>query len=209
MLTPDEVVTAINAQCPTWLRLHRVMELGNGTRWGAQFQILWNDTFDDMTTISFGSLYELLSEVLEVLPTLSEEKMNIFGTDLFKYISGDMLGDKAVTKTIDHVVLEELSNGKQSEKKPVLYFQDGKKGWVLNKSSARAIADVLGPETNHWKGATVTLKSESMFAFGKQMNVIRVTKVGKQSGGKATPVQEQPDLFDEGDALATTGAYAE
>jgi hypothetical protein len=125
-VNPDEVVTAINSQCPPWLRLYRVLELGN--RWGAQFQILYrdNDSFLDLRTVSFNSLYELLAEVLETLPSLSEDKMNIFGTDLFKYITGDMIGEKTVTKTVANVVMEELNNGSKAEQKPVLYFQDGK-----------------------------------------------------------------------------------
>lgn len=200
MMTIDEVLNKINSQCPPWLKLYRIIPLANGTIYGAQFETHANqDNFSAYITICFDSLDELYREVMETLPTLTEDKMNIFGTDLFKYISGDMLVGKSATKTIARVVLEELSNGSKTEQKPVVYFDDGKKGWVLNKSSARALAEVLGAETDNWKGARVTLKSEPMLAFGKQMQVIRVVKVLRPGNGKAEKVTDEPtqeDLFD-------------
>jgi hypothetical protein len=210
MTTIQAALDTINAECPSWLELDAITQREDGKVW-ARFKRQDNESWTGYTSVLFDSVQELLAEVTEVLPTISEDKMNIFGTSLFQYINGDMIGDKEVSKIIDRVVIEELSNGRDKADKPVVYFKDSKKGWVLNKSSARAIADVIGPETDNWRGASVVLTAEKIYAFGKQQNVIRVVRVAKARGGKAVEVtQTQDDLLDAfAEQAPNSGAYAE
>jgi len=192
-MTPEQVFSQLNALCPNWLNVWKVIPVGIRGEWRIVFQVWLNTTAVNHKGVTFDSLQELFDEVAEVLPTINEGKMNIFGTDLFQYISGDMLLGKKVTKTIDHVTIEKIGQGKEEKQKPVLYFSDGKKGWILNKTSARAIANVLGSETNDWKGAKIVLTSEKMFAFGKELNVIRVASVTAVKGGKAKAIEIASD----------------
>jgi hypothetical protein len=194
----DEQAAAdiIRQHCPDWFTLDKITKRESGG-WCVLFRAHTSDTSDRYIGAIFidDSIQNLLADILEILPTLSEDKVNIYGTDLFKYITGDMMAGKDATKTIATVKLEKLSNGRTEEDKPVVYFQDSKKGWVLNKSSAKAIAEVLGGETDGWRGAQVVLYAEKMNAFGKSLNVIRVRRVIPAKGGKAIDVQDsgEPD----------------
>jgi hypothetical protein len=183
-MTPQAALDTINGACPDWLRLYKIVPVGPG-HWCAQFRLMWGDTDDlHLQSVTFDTLEGLLASVMETLPTLRRDAMNIFGTDLFKYISADMLAGKDVTKEIETVKAETLTNERGSEEKPVVYFKGSNKGWVLNKTAARSLAKVLGPETNDWKGATVVLYAADITAFGKQLKTIRVRDVVPVKSGK-------------------------
>lgn len=108
----------------------------------------------------------------------SEDPMNIYSTDLFKYLAGDMIGQNTVTLTISHVTLEKMNSGKGGEQvKPCIHFDERDKMMVLNKTNAAAIAKELGGETDHWTGGRVTLTAPVIDAFGQQRRSIRVVKV--------------------------------
>ena len=104
--------------------------------------------------------------------------MNIYSTDLFKYLAGDMIGQNQVTLTIVSVSIEDMNSGKGgSQSKPCLHFKERDKMMVLNKTNATALAKELGPETDRWKGARITLEAPMIDAFGKQTRTLRITKV--------------------------------
>ena len=110
--------------------------------------------------------------------TNPEELMNIYSTDLFKYLAGDMIGQSTITLTITSVTLEAMNSGKGGQQtKPCLHFKEREKMMVLNKTNAAAIAKELGPETENWVGGRVTLSAPMIEAFGKQSRSIRVTRV--------------------------------
>ena len=107
-----------------------------------------------------------------------EELMNIYSTDLFKYLAGDMIGQNTVTLTISGVTLEKMNSGKGGEQvKPCLHFTERDKMMVLNKTNAAAIAKELGGETDRWVGAKITVNAPMIEAFGRQSRSIRVIKV--------------------------------
>lgn len=127
--------------------------------------------------------------------------MNIFGTDLFKYLQGEMIGEKTISLTILNVTMEDVAGGgsKRAEKKPVLHFKERDKTLILNKTNAVALAERLGPETDNWRGATVTLSAPIIDAFGKQKRAVRVASVTPPAPLKGQPApvaQEQPALVD-------------
>ena len=105
--------------------------------------------------------------------------MNIYKTHLFPYIEGDSLADREVTLTMTTVTTEDLPtyNG-QTESKLVLHFKESDKGLILNKTNARAIAKLYGPETDDWDGERITLYTERVKAFGEFHNAVRVKAPG-------------------------------
>lgn len=106
--------------------------------------------------------------------------MNIYKSSLFKYIAGDSLIGKAVPMTMDRVVNEDVTGESGTAEKQILYFVESKKGMVLNKTNAKRIAKLFGPETNDWKGKVIELYTESVKAFGEIHNAIRVRQAKAQ-----------------------------
>lgn len=98
--------------------------------------------------------------------------MNINQVYPRKYAVGHDIDGKQPTLAIRAVTLEQMGEG--GEKKPVIWFTGAKKGVVLNKTMARAIENIYGPETDGWTGKYVTLYSEIVKAFGENHLAIRV-----------------------------------
>lgn len=98
-------------------------------------------------------------------------------TDAFpsKYVRAEDLKGQRVVLTISHLVMEEMENRDgETERKPVLYFEGKKKGLVLNKTNANAIASLYGDETDEWKGMDITLHTPMVTAFGETKPALRV-----------------------------------
>jgi len=100
------------------------------------------------------------------------------------YLGAHDLGGKDATLTIRKVVVEELRTERGSEKKPVLFFEETKtkaekagtpeKRLVLNRTNAKSIAEIHGPEVNDWAGKQITLFATKVDAFGKSVDALRV-----------------------------------
>jgi len=86
------------------------------------------------------------------------------------YISGDLLRGRSITITIEEIKPRapvKMLGGKTEEK--VVVCMAGKdKRWILNKTNARLLAGLFGPETTGWVGKTVVLRGE-LVRFGKDM----------------------------------------
>ena len=98
--------------------------------------------------------------------------MNINQVYPRKYAVGQDIDGKTPTLAIRAVTLEQMGEG--GEKKPVIWFTGAKKGVVLNKTMARAIANLYGPETDGWTGKYVTLYTDLVKAFGENHCAIRI-----------------------------------
>lgn len=71
--------------------------------------------------------------------------------------------------------LEMNKNGKVvKDNKPVVHLVGKAKGWVLNKTNARAIAKVLGPNPNQWIGGGVTIYPTRVKCGREMVDAIRV-----------------------------------
>lgn len=111
-------------------------------------------------------------------PIDKENSMNIYSTDLFQYMAGDMIGQSTIVLTIADVTMENMNSGKGGQQtKPCLRFKERSKLMVLNKTNAKTLAGILGPETENWKGARVTIAAPVVDAFGKSARSLRVTDV--------------------------------
>ena len=107
-----------------------------------------------------------------------ENSMNIYSTDLFQYMAGDMIGQSTIVLTVADVTMESMNSGKGGQQtKPCLRFKERSKLMVLNKTNAKSLAAVLGPETENWKGARVTIAAPVVDAFGKSARSLRVVDV--------------------------------
>jgi len=101
--------------------------------------------------------------------------INIFDSDMFPYMEGEAVKDKTVTLTIKDIRSEVLQGtGGRKETKEVLYFRETTKGFVLNKTNAKRIAQMYGAMTGGWEGKQITLTTEPVQAFGELHNALRV-----------------------------------
>ena len=79
--------------------------------------------------------------------------MNINDAYASKYLkAADLLG-KEYRVIIGGVAMEQVVE--EEPDKPILHFQGGKKGMVLNKTNAMEMQSALGDETADWVGAPV------------------------------------------------------
>lgn len=98
-----------------------------------------------------------------------------------EYLAAPDLHDKDVTVTIARVQVETLTREDGKEDRPVVHFEEmlrrpkkDQKRWVLNKTNAKAIAKLYGPETEGWRGKRITLFPSTCKAFGEVVECIRV-----------------------------------
>ena len=123
----------------------------------------WNDL-----EMMYQDLIQYFERVEEV------DIMNIFGTNLFEYLAGEMFldsdGTPLVAKmTVKNVKMRKIANGRGGdEDKPVVSFKERPKLLVLNKTNARAIAGMYGGETDDWIGKKIALTGEHGAWFGKK-----------------------------------------
>lgn len=80
-----------------------------------------------------------------------------------------------VSVEIEAVTGEELmSQGGQTKKAPVVKFKGAKKALVLNKTNARTLMSMFGPETSRWVGKKVVLYTASTKLGKDNVGCIRV-----------------------------------
>ena len=91
-----------------------------------------------------------------------------------KYLKAADLDGQDRTVTVRACVQEELGQGAEMETKPVLYFDGGHKGLVLNKTNATAIVEDYGDDTEAWAGREIVLFIQKVTFQGKLMPAIRV-----------------------------------
>mgnify|MGYP003619478664 FL=1 len=138
-------------------------------RYGGWTGVVTDEVLTDLT--------EWFNNKAEDAP-VEETIMNIYGTELFKYLAGDMIGDKTIALTIGNVTEERMNSGKGGEQiKPCLHFRERNKLMVLNKTNAKFIAGFLGPETSDWIGARVSIEAPVGDAFGKRARILRIVHV--------------------------------
>ena len=76
------------------------------------------------------------------------------------------------TVTIAKITTEVV--GRFEEHLPVIWFDGKKKGMVLNKTNAAAIAEIYGRETDHWLGQPITLFPTTAKVEGRVVPAVRI-----------------------------------
>jgi len=143
--------------------------------------------------------------------------MNIYKTNLFPHLQGDHIPKgNTVNLTMTGVKSESLKNMRgQEEEKYVLGFRETPKTLILNKTNARTIAKLYGPETDGWNGQRIKIYSEEVRAFGETHNTVRVSPTIPPANGTngnaqpATPDEPMPQPQAEQAAMADSEAEAE
>ncbi len=100
--------------------------------------------------------------------------MNIYKTELFPYLEGDMLAGKTQTLTIIDFGFENVASERGEERKCVLSFNETNKVMILNKTNAKVLTSLFGQETDEWKGKRITVYTERVKAFGKYYDALRM-----------------------------------
>jgi hypothetical protein len=100
-------------------------------------------------------------------------------------------GPRAVT--IDHVAVEPVGPDKTA--KAVVYFRENVKPVVCNKTNATRLGLKLGPNTEDWAGAKISLHRE-MVQFGS--NFVAAIRVQVPASRQAMPPPPPDDVpFDD------------
>lgn len=120
-----------------------------------------------------------------------------------KYVAAADLNGKPVTLTVKSITLEEMVTHKDERvKKPVVWFERATKGFVMNVTNARTIADLYGDETDAWVGKRITIYPTRVPAFGKMQDCIRVKPeipAQPKPAAQAAAVEERSPLDDDED----------
>jgi hypothetical protein len=103
-----------------------------------------------------------------------------------KYLKAADLGGAERVVTISRVDFEPV--GPDREMKAVIYFNGKKKGMVVNKTNANAVASISGSAlTEDWEGTQVTLyPTEATFA-GNTYEVVRIKRPKPAAASVAAP----------------------
>ncbi len=211
------------------MQVYRYLKFQDGdepTRHQIQFAHARPDFLKLFSTYQSTDLEALINEAIWTFDhTPKDSKMNIFSTELFQYISGDMIGSGSITLTIADVTMKSLSSQQGDETKPVVSFRDRDKELILNKTNARFLAKELGPETDNWRGMRIKLIAPEISAFGRMVRAVTINavlsaedkKTAFQGGplgpettnGKDAPAETEDDIdFDDLESALAAGEIA-
>lgn len=95
--------------------------------------------------------------------------------DKSAFLKADDLNGKRVKVEIETVSVQPFENNGKEENKLVLSFTGKEKKLTLNKTNARSIAKMYGPDTDGWVGATIQIfPTTTDFGDKKDVPCIRV-----------------------------------
>lgn len=109
-----------------------------------------------------------------------------------KYVTAADLQGRTVTLTIKAVTMEEmLTHDNKTVSKPVAWFERTNKGFVMNATNARVIANLYGDNTDGWTGQRISIYPTQVKAFGKMQDCIRVRE---EIPAQPKPVAQSPTV---------------
>ena len=100
--------------------------------------------------------------------------MKISAAFTSNYLKCVDLGGQPRIVNVRTCVMEELGQGKDKEKKAVLYFEKGPKGLVLNVTNANTITKVYGDDTANWAGKPIEIYPTQTEFRGDMVDAIRI-----------------------------------
>lgn len=119
------------------------------------------------------------------------------------YIGAWDLAGKDVVVTIARVRGETLTmQGSKKTKKPVVWFEGKDKGFVCNKTNAKAIAGMYGSDTAKWVGKKITLFPTTTQFGNETHECIRVRPTiprGPATKPDDPPVDDEPRMREPGE----------
>ena len=109
-----------------------------------------------------------------------------------EYLAASDVGNNQINVLISHVELRDLGD----DTKPVVFFQNKKKGVVLNLVNAKAIEQYYGDEMDLWAGKEIILFTMPVTFNGRTAPAIRVRVPAPQertTGPAATGAAKQTE----------------
>jgi hypothetical protein len=133
--------------------------------------------------------------------------------DPSKYLQSFELDGRDLTLTITRIG-GEVIEGEQNRKarKPVVYFKEWKdgRGLVLNKTNAKTLIALYGPDYREWIGKRCTLFPTTTKMAGEEVDCIRIRKQRPSAPAatqrSAKPIAERIATFRERLAACTSAA---
>jgi hypothetical protein len=116
-------------------------------------------------------------------------------SDVFpsKYLKAADL-DEDVDLTIRSVILEDIQTEGGLEQKPIVYFEEGEKGLLLNKTNWNALVQQYGDESDGWVGKNIVLTVMEVQFKDKMVPALRIkvprSPTGKSPFQKKAPVEK-------------------
>ena len=108
--------------------------------------------------------------------------MNIESAFPSKFLKAVDLNEGPLDMTIRSVEYEPV--GRERLMKPVVYFKDEEKGFILNKTNAKEIVKITGSKDTHsWIDQVISLFATSVEFGGDTVEAIRVRPVKRQGVG--------------------------
>ena len=109
-----------------------------------------------------------------------------------KYVSKDDL-TRPVSVTIQTVVIETLEGDDKKEDKPIMYFNEEFKPFIVNSTNWNTIEEAYGLDSDEWVDHKIVLYHDPNVMFGKKkVGGVRV----RIPGAKAKPLTVRPDGVD-------------
>ncbi len=101
-----------------------------------------------------------------------------------EYLKAADIGNSQVKVLISHVEMRDVGD----DTKPVVFFQNKKKGVVLNVTNANAIAQFYGDDMDAWAGHEIILFTMMVSYQGRMQPGIRIrVPAPNERSGAATP----------------------
>jgi len=114
--------------------------------------------------------------------------MNIDEQYPSKYLSAsDIPEDGDLVLTIKSVAVETVGQGEKAESKPIVYFEELKKGLLCNKTNKETIKGLYTRETDNWIGKKIALFAAEVDYQGKQVMGIRVRMRAPKAATASAP----------------------
>lgn len=119
------------------------------------------------------------------------------------YVGAHDLNGKDAVLVIEKIDREELMmEGGKKEKKPVVWFKGAKKRMVMNKTNAKTIARLYGPEMNDWIGKAIILYPTTCKVGPNTEECIRIQpRIPQPSTPKPAANQAAPVSADDAEAV--------
>lgn len=91
-----------------------------------------------------------------------------------KYLKAHDVGEKGTRVRIRHIQFEQVGQDLNEPEKPVIYFENEQRGFVLNVTNNNTIMDMYGHDSDDWIGKEIILFQTYVDFGGKMVAAIRV-----------------------------------
>ena len=115
-----------------------------------------------------------------------------------KYLNAETIKARGPTVfTIDRVEIEDVGQGAEKRRRPVIYFREDLQSLVCNSTNWDLLALMFGDESDDWIGARFQLFVTKVPFAGKMVDAIRVKPISRRSSEPPPDVAPPPSSPDD------------